>query len=716
MYKAQAEQLQTDLTAATAEVTRLTGELDTATGNVTRLTGELNTANMDLTTANGEVTRLMGELATANDEVTRLTGELATVNMDLTTANDEVTRLTGELATANGEVTRLTGELATANMDLTTANGEVTRLTGELDTATKGLTAANAEVMRLTTEIEGDGTDANPGLRQQLADAMARIAALEGGTAPDVLDPIKKAASDAADAASTAAMAARAASDAAMTAAMNRATIQTGEANSAAHAMYADMHADTAESESGKAATASQMAQDAMDAATATPQRLAAEAARDAAMGAQEDAEAAQGEAESDAMMELKIDGTMKSVGEVMIDATAPNNVITIGTGANRRVENTGFQADLQEEMTGAVTGVDFVANTAPIADVAYVQAVAARDIDIGKTVDSADDMARLAIITQYVGSKTVKVYANEGGTDEVTTRAGRMSVIDGTDGTRNTDDDTYVPLRSEGMYYPVDNTGGSADTLEFGDVVVATAEGQAVYSFLDVGPDGAVGGGDDVKVYVVLGTMSTTGSTTTYTYNVIDVDANASDATTDGAVEQVQVTANIPEATDYDHIHFGVWAALDEDGTDPSSHGIGFVQNIVSDGSMTAVMPNFGGATYNGNWVATVQVADPDGNGEISIQDGMAELTADFVDDDIMVDLMGLAMLEGDISDNTFSGTKATVGTNTLGLTADEDFTGSFEGAFFGVGAAEAGGVFSFGSDDNEAGAFAGAFGGARE
>ena len=310
-------------------------------------------------------------------------------------------------------------------MDLTTANGEVTRLTGELDTATKGLTAANAEVMRLTTEIEGDGTDANPGLRQQLADAMARIAALEGGTAPDVLDPIKKAASDAADAASTAAMAARAASDAAMTAAMNRATIQTGEANSAAHAMYADMHADTAESESGKAATASQMAQDAMDAATATPQRLAAEAARDAAMGAQEDAEAAQGEAESDAMMELKIDGTMKSVGEVMIDATAPNNVITIGTGANRRVENTGLQTDATNpSLTVAeVTGVAFAntAGTPPNPNTPYRQAVAARTFDVGKVVDSADDMARLTIVTQYAGSKMVKVYALHGTVNGVT-------------------------------------------------------------------------------------------------------------------------------------------------------------------------------------------------------------------------------------------------------------------------------------------------------
>ena len=560
-----------------------------------------------------------------------------------------------------------------------------------------------------------DSEDAT--LHAQLNAARDHIAALEGGTAPELLDPIKTAASDAADAASDAATAARTAANAAMTAAMNRATMQTGDANSAADAMDAGAHADTAEAEAGKAATASQMAQDAMDTATATPQRMAAEAARDAAMDARGMAVDAQGEAEADAMVELKIDGTMNSVGDISVDADAPNIVVTTGTGATAKTVNTGFQADLQQEAAGAVAGVDFVAAAAPAEDTAYVQAVAARDIDIGKTVDSADDMARLAIVTQYAGSRTVKVYAdNAGAANEVTTRAGMMSVIDGTDGTRNTDDDTYVALRSEGTYYPVDNTGGDANALEADDAVTADAEGQAVFSFLDVGPNNAVGGGDDVKVYVVLETTSTTGSTTTYTYDVIDVDVEASDATTDGTAEEVQVTANIPEGTDYDHINFGVWAALDEDGANPSAHGIGFVQNIVSDGSMTPVMPNFGDATFNGNWVATVQMADPDGNGDISIQDGTAMMTADFEDNDVMVTLTGLATLEGDISENTFSGTEATVGTNTYGLTADEDFTGSFEGAFFGVGAAEAGGVFSFGSEDMEAGAFAGAFGGARD
>jgi len=702
-----------------ADAARLQGELDTANADLATANASLETANADLAAANASLETAQGNVTMYMDMVSQLQ---MTLGDEMEPAADSVR---GMLAAAEAARDTAQADLATAQDNVTTYMNMVTALQTTLgdemepaaDSVRGMLAAAQDQVSTLMTEIEGDGTDENPGLRQQLADAMAHIDALEGGTAPELLDPIKTAASDAADAASDAAVAARTAANAAMTAAMNRATIQTGDANSAADAMDADAHADTAEAEAGKAATASQMAQDAMDTATATPQRMAAEAARDAAMDARDMAVDAQGEAEADAMMELKIDGTMNSVGGISVDADAPNLVMTTGTGATAKTVNTGFQADLQEETAGAVTGVDFVAATAPAEDTAYVQAVAARDIDIGKTVDSADDMARLAIVTQYVGSRTVKVYAdNAGAADEVTTRAGMMSVIDGTDGNRNTDDDTYVALRSEGTYYPVDNTGGDADALEAEDVVTATAEGEPVFSFLDVGADGAVGGGDDVKVYVVLGTTLTDGSTTTYTYDVIDVMAPASDATTDGTAEDAQVTANIPEGTDYDHINFGVWAALDEDGASPSAHGIGFVQNIVSDGSMTPVMPNFGDATFNGNWVATVQMADPDGDGDISIQDGTAMMTADFEDNDVMVTLTGLATLEGDISENTFSGTEATVGTNTYGLTADEDFTGSFEGAFFGVGAAEAGGVFSFGSEDMEAGAFAGAFGGARD
>ena len=50
-------------------------------------------------------------------------------------------------------------------------------------------------------------------------------------------------------------------------------------------------------------------------------------------------------------------------------------------------------------------------------------------------------------------------------------------------------------------------------------------------------------------------------GGTTTYVYRSVDITALAADANDDGTAEEVQVTATIPEATDYEHIHFGVWA-----------------------------------------------------------------------------------------------------------------------------------------------------------
>ena len=276
------------------------------------------------------------------------------------------------------------------------------------------------------------------------------------------------------------------------------------------------------------------------------------------------------------------------------------------------------------------------------------------------------------------------------------------------------TADDVYARLHDAGMFYRVGPSspeiGDLSDTLDAADQLAANAKPEQVYRY-------TVGGQTRYVVVTETETRFSPGRTRTLiTHWHVDITAPAADANDDGTAEQVEITANLSEATDYSHIHFGVWAALDEDGEDPSAHGIGFVHNY-SDEGMTAMMPNFGSATYNGNWVATVQVADPDGNGDISIADGTAMMTADFVDDDITVDLTGLAMLEGDISGNTFSGTKATVdATNTHRLTGGEDFTGSFEGAFYGVGAAEAGGVFDFGSDGNEDGAFVGAFGAVRE
>ena len=180
------------------------------------------------------------------------------------------------------------------------------------------------------------------------------------------------------------------------------------------------------------------------------------------------------------------------------------------------------------------------------------------------------------------------------------------------------------------------------------------------------------------------------------------------------------QVRAALPVAIDYKHIHFGVWAALgaaEKSGSQELSDlGIGFVQSI-GDGLTGADMPNNGTADYSGSWVAAVQAAEDDGNGDISLVYGAADLEANLTKVTITAALDGLATLEGTIDTNTFSGTKATVGDdNTHNLDSTGKFTGTFSGGFYGAQAAEAGGIFDFTSKDAVDGAFRGAFGGDRK
>ena len=179
-------------------------------------------------------------------------------------------------------------------------------------------------------------------------------------------------------------------------------------------------------------------------------------------------------------------------------------------------------------------------------------------------------------------------------------------------------------------------------------------------------------------------------------------------------------MTAKIPEATDYKHIHFGVWAALGEAEADGSQDiadlGIGFLQNYSGEGLTGADMPNNGDAKYEGNWAATVRKADEDGNGAVTLRSGPASLMADFEEDSIEAELTGLATLTGDIAGNTFSGDEASDISVMHGLDDEGKFTGSFSGGFYGAKAAEAGGVFAFTSEDQEAGEFSGAFGADRK
>ena len=87
-----------------------------------------------------------------------------------------------------------------------------------------------------------------------------------------------------------------------------------------------------------------------------------------------------------------------------------------------------------------------------------------------------------------------------------------------------------------------------------------------------------------EIESYAVLTTESKMGGTTTYTYTRVDVEVTVALAGSSALAFETKVKAAIPEATDYEHIHFGVWAALGEaeaDGDqDVADLGIGFLQN----------------------------------------------------------------------------------------------------------------------------------------
>ena len=574
-----------------------------------------------------------------------------------------------------------------------------------------------------------------------VGDGVAALIAAALPPEPVELNELETAQADAA-AAATAAMTAAGNADTAATAAetarATAATLQTGE-TSEGLAEKAREQAGMAHTAYMDAKAASEAAAEADNVSDAIRAQVDAENARDAAQTAETNAGSYAQMAADAADVELLIDVTVKSVGDKTIDAEAPRSVVTTGEGATAQVTDTGLQAkgDLPMATGSATPGKSAVSKSAPgvspaVAYVAPVVNAAMRPIPaIGKTVDSGDDTARLMIVTHYAGTNTVKVYGlGTANTDVTGVQLSDGRIQTAGHGTPDTGDDQFITLKSVGMYYragPVTDTDEAITAMSPEDD--GTLQGETVEAltkpkevFLASGMDsngGTIGEG----VYVVRGPSSTTAegvTTATFTDVAIHVRVNRDGLGVDDAgLENVEVTARIPEATAYKHIHFGVWAGLGAakptGGQVPADLGIGFVQSI-GDGLSGADMPNNGAANYTGNWVATVQEEDPDGNGDISLEHGAATLAANFTKATIKATLGGLATLEGAIDTNTFSGTKATVVANTHGLDSDGTFTGSFSGGFYGSKAAEAGGVFDFTSEAAEDGAFRGAFGADRK
>ena len=577
--------------------------------------------------------------------------------------------------------------------------------------------ACSAAVLALAMAACSSSSDDNPPVASSTPPPVG-----DGGPDP-VLTELEMAQADAA-AAATAAMTAsgeaETAAMAAMAAVANLATMQT-EATAAGLAYEAHTAAGKAMTAYMDAKAASEAAAEAEVVTAAVEARIMAEEAMaDAMMYAMTASEKGTA-AETAAMEELMIVGTVKTVGGTDLDADAGSTVVTVGEGNDAQTTRTGLIEGMAPMTTGdgADTGVAGVQDDPDIPGsqaIKHVQMVADRTFAIGKVVDSADDTARLMIVIKYAGSKNAYVY-NVGGDEETGTKAGYITIED-----TDTDaaDVNNVALKSEGTFYAAGTDGGGEGALDETDEVATTTKAVEVFSYKDVGD-----GQNDEKKYVVLTgeNKDVAAGVTTYTYTNVDTEVTV--PANGGADEpfDTKVRAAIPEATDYKHIHFGAWAALGAPAKSGSQKlsdlGIGFVQSV-GDGLSGADMPNNGGADYSGNWAAAVQGEDEDGNGDIRLMHGAATLNADFSKAEITATLTGLATLEGTIDTNTFTGTKAAVmaedAENPHGLDVDGKFTGSFSGGFYGKQAAEAAGIFDFTSEDQEAGAFRGAFGGDRD
>ena len=711
MYKAQAEELQEDLDEATDSLNAATMRIGSAPD------------------ANGMGgSGLLGDLATQMAMVASLTMQ---INGDDTPDNPG-----------------LAAQLQAAMMQIGEAPGQDgmggSGLLGDL-------AAEMAKVAMYMEMVNGDGTPDNPGLQARLNAANERIASLLKGEDPEQVTPIADDASTAATDARTAATKADEYADQAEMDDDNRATIQTGDANSVAHAMYARAEADKADEEAGKADTAATMAAAATTTADANKYLRMATDAKEAAETARDEAKSHAGTAATDAMAELKINGSTKSVGDTSITVnrqsrtSADGRTIT-GLLSNMDITQTGTRDAMGHLLTAPTSATDSTPVNVNIGGTDLV----ADTVDIGFTYDSADDDARLTLIHSYLGSKKEMLFIRNGDTGVTLASTGV------------TPTSPFVNVPATTGIEP--DATGSPEILPTGSIVVPYADaenalGLATAALSTGAPADAASSTATRTNLGVAGIPSMAGviarafdETEGTQPSLYYIDSGVTDNSPADGIDQTRiflerrVTQNevtydvvyvrqvtLDDAMAFEHIHYGLWNGISgRDANTVADLGIGFVTALADGGGMTAAddMPNVGTITYNGNWVANVQRAAHRGNGEISRRDGSATIMANVEDNEVDVTLAGLATLEGMIDGNMFSGSKATLidtvtdvpGTaSTIGIQANYGldgtgkFEGSFSGGFFGPRAAEAGGVFDFSTEDNHEGAFRGSFGGAR-
>ena len=171
-----------------------------------------------------------------------------------------------------------------------------------------------------------------------------------------------------------------------------------------------------------------------------------------------------------------------------------------------------------------------------------------------------------------------------------------------------------------------------------------------------------------------------------------------------------------------YEHLSFGAWATVAPETGGNADFGYrfegigdGYLAALDSARTPVAGMSIAGTATYSGQYTSFVQGHGVDG--DIVSSTGDADITADFVNASLLVEMLSVRgtafSLSGSILGNRFSGTTlehmdANSFIQVTGATA------RMEGGFYGAGASEAGGVFEvIGGRSQDPGRFVGAFGG---
>ena len=444
------------------------------------------------------------------------------------------------------------------------------------------------------------------------------------------------------------------------------------------------------------AKAASEAAAEAEEVTAAVEARVMADAASANAVMYAKTASEKSIDAEAAAVRELMIDGKTKSVGDTSITVGTPMTSVTTTVASKSTPPVVTGEIN---KITAMSDPVDAVTNPETDPLVILKPSIAARNINIGVRLDDDDDSARLALVTHFIGTASVGgVYSGPGTPVVDGIPQAEHNAYDHDSDSATADPSPAVMIKmARGMFHETNNV----DT----GTVAMDAKSTALY-YYDA-PETNTPGAPLVRTWLRR-TNTQTATDGTVTQNYIRYIADNVNA----------ALANFPMMTAYKHLHYGTWNSLDDKGNAIDDLGIGFV-TATSDGmGMTDDdMPNVGSADYNGHWVASVREADMEGDGGISEQTGNSKMAASFEENTVMVDLIGLAKLDGMISGDKFSGTKASeVMAGEGRLDASGTFTGSFSGAFFGPKAAEAGGVFDYTSTDMKAGEFSGAFGGDKD